>query len=378
MLAVCGVIALTPLLSRPLFALLTPMLRAFGAAGNMARRNAAHNPRRTAATATSLMIGLVLTSALTVVTVSLQDSMRWGAADGLQADYAIQLSTYEPLDPSVVDKVKQAPGVRTAAGDSKVSLRIDGTARTAEMTDGAAFPQLFRVRTVQGDLSSLEKNRVAVSEKFAKENNLKVGSTLRVGHPDGKQAGIRVGAVYAENTLLPKLVVNQKQVAPHLFRTGYQTVYVKAQQGGSRAVRDGIEKALGNSPMIRVNTQDDLFRDVNKQINQLLYLAYGLLGMSVIIAVIGVVNTMALSVFERSRECGMLRSIGLDRTGVCRMVELESLMISLLGAFLGLVLDTFLAWAAGKVAQTAFEKYTMQMPGEVTQSSSCAPWQSAY
>ncbi|MFJ9968337.1 ABC transporter permease [Streptomyces avermitilis] len=362
-LAVCGVIVLTPLLSRPLFAVLTPLLRTFGVAGKLARQNAARNPRRTAATASSLMIGLALTSALTVVTVSLQNSMQQGAADGLQADYAVQLSTYESLDPSVVSKIKQVPGVRTAAGDSKISLELDGTASTAEMTDGAAFPQLFRIKTVQGALSSLEKNRIAVSEEFAKDNGLKVGGTLKVGYPDGEQAGARVGAIYAKNSLLPKLVINQEQVAPHLFRTGYQTVYVKAEQdGGSSAVRDGIEKALGSSPMIRVNTQDDLFRDVNKQINQLLYLVYGLLGMSVVIAVIGVVNTMTLSVFERSREFGMLRAIGLDRTGVSRMVKLESLMISLLGTFLGLVMGTFLAWAAGNVAHAAFDKYTMQMP----------------
>jgi putative ABC transport system permease protein len=361
--AVCGVIVLTPMLSRPLFAALAPLVRRFGVAGKLARLNAARNPRRTAATATALMIGLALTSALTVITVSLQDSMQRGAAEGLRADYAVQMANFASLDPSVVSEIRQVPGVSTAAGDSKIRLEVDGTATTAEMTDGAALRRLFRMKTVRGDLSSLERNEIAVSEEFAEDRNLKPGSTLRIGYPDGQQASTRIGAIYAKNSLLPRLVVDQEQVAPHLFRVGYQIVYVKAEQGkADSTLQDAIEKALGDSPMIRVNTQDHLFRDVNKQINQLLYLVYGLLGMSVVIAVIGVVNTMALSVFERSRELGMLRAIGLDRPGVRRMIKLESLMISLLGALLGLVLGTFLAWGAGKVAQAAFDRYSMQVP----------------
>jgi putative ABC transport system permease protein len=114
--------------------------------------------------------------------------------------------------------------------------------------------------------------------------------------------------------------------------------------------------------VIQVSTPDDLFRDANRQLNQLLYMVYGLLGMSLVIAVFGVVNTMALSVFERSRELGMLRAIGLDRAGVKRMITLESLMISMLGAVLGLALGTFLAWAAGEVAQTVFTRYSTQLP----------------
>ncbi|MEV0277377.1 FtsX-like permease family protein [Streptomyces sp. NPDC050610] len=362
-LTVCGVIVLTPLLSRPLIAAMEPVLRTFGVAGKLARKNSVRNPRRTAATATALMIGLALTSALTVVTTSLEDSMKKAATDGLQADYAIQMANFEPLAPSVVSEVGQVPGVSAVGGDSKVSLRIDGTARTVEATDGAAFRELFAVKTVRGDLGSLEKGEIAVSEEFAADENLKPGGVLKVGYPDGKQDRVRVGAVYAKNGLLPKLIISQELVGPHLFRAGYQTVYVKAGQGGAGdAVQDGIKKALGNSPMIRVNTQDQLFRDVNKQVNQLLYMVYGLLGMSVVIAVIGVVNTMALSVFERSREFGMLRAIGLDRAGVKRMIQLETLVISLLGALLGLAMGTFLAWAGGKVAQAAFEKYSMHMP----------------
>lgn len=365
--AVCGLIMLTAALSRPLFAALAPLVRRFGAAGKLARQNAARNPRRTAATATALMIGLALTSALTVITVSLQNSIQQGAADGLRADYAVRMSNFGPVDPEVVETVREVPGVRTAAGESRVSLELDGDSTTAVMSDGAAFADVFRMEIVQGDVSALARGEIAVSEGYAEDRGLRPGDTLQVSYPDGAEETVTLGAVYADSTVLSDLVVGQELLAPHLFRLGYQTVYVDTERnsgegGDDSAVIDRIEAALGNSPVIQVSTPDDLFRDANRQLNQLLYMVYGLLGMSLVIAVFGVVNTMALSVFERSRELGMLRAIGLDRAGVKRMITLESLMISMLGAVLGLALGTFLAWAAGEVAQTVFTRYSTQLP----------------
>ena len=137
---------------------------------------------------------------------------------------------------------------------------------------------------------------------------------------------------------------------------------VKAEPGKTAGLERKIRAALGNSPLLKVRSRQQLVKDNNESVNTVLSMMYGLLGMAVVIAILGVVNTLAMSVFERTREIGMLRAIGLDRSGIRQMVRLESVTISLFGAVLGIVTGIFLAWAGGGLTTSSMQEYETVLP----------------
>jgi len=143
---------------------------------------------------------------------------------------------------------------------------------------------------------------------------------------------------------------------------GDMQVLVKTADGTSDATKDKLVKALGTNPAIKVQSKQDLSDDIAKTFTLMLNMLYGLLAMAVIVAVLGVINTLAMSVFERSQEIGMLRAIGLDRKGIKRMVRLESLVISLFGGVLGIGLGVFFGWAAGELLGTKMATYELVLP----------------
>ncbi|WP_037573934.1 ABC transporter permease [Phaeacidiphilus oryzae] len=362
-LLLVGLIVLTPLVSRPVIGFFTPLLAAFGVSGRLAKRNSLRNPRRTAATATALMIGLTLMSAMGVVTTSLKSGIASAATDGIRADYEISNGNFRPLDGSVVAAVKKVPGVQAATGQSSVPAAIGGhTVRTTAM-DTSVFTQLFNVTTVSGSISGLRSDQIAVDQKVATRNHWTQGERLPITLPDKTVKAVEVAGVYPHQTMSPDVYADNSLFKGHVFRNTVDSVTVRAAPGkaGSQ-LQSAIKAALGDSPVIQVQTKSDLLNSFDATIDRILYMVYGLLGMSVIVAVIGVVNTMAMSVFERAREIGMLRAIGLDRRRVKRMVRLESLVIAVFGALLGLSAGTFLAWACGRMITPHFSTYQMVLP----------------
>jgi putative ABC transport system permease protein len=139
-------------------------------------------------------------------------------------------------------------------------------------------------------------------------------------------------------------------------------VMVKTADGATDAVKDRLEKALGSNPAVKVQDKKDVSNEIAQMFTLMLNMVYGLLAMAVIVAVLGVINTLAMSVFERSQEIGMLRAIGLDRKGTKRMVRLESLVISLFGGVLGIGLGVFFGWAAGELLGTKMTTYELVLP----------------
>jgi putative ABC transport system permease protein len=139
-------------------------------------------------------------------------------------------------------------------------------------------------------------------------------------------------------------------------------VMVKTADGASDATKDRLEQALGSNPAIKVQDKKDISNEIASMFTLMLNMLYGLLAMAVIVAVLGVINTLAMSVFERSQEIGMLRAIGLDRKGIKRMVRLESLVISLFGGVLGIGLGVFFGWAAGELLASSMATYELVLP----------------
>ncbi|MFF5533953.1 ABC transporter permease [Streptomyces cinerochromogenes] len=360
-LLIIGVFVLTPLLSRPLIATASPVLRAFGVSGKLARQNSVRNPRRTAATASALMIGLTLITGMTVMAGSLQQSIDRMASSAIRADYVVSMANRGPLSPEVEKKLAAADGVTASSPLRNGESRIDGGTEFLTGVDGAAIGKLTDLKVTDGSFT-VGGTRVVVDEDRAEQYGWKAGSRFTAHFEDGKARRLTVAGVYEGNDMLNGIILDNKVLTPHLTDPADMQVMVKTADGASDAVKDRLEKTLGTNPAIKVQDKQDISNEIAQMFTLMLNMVYGLLGMAVIVAVLGVINTLAMSVFERAQEIGMLRAIGLDRRAVKRMVRLESLVISLFGGVLGIGLGVFFGWAAGELLGTKMPTYELVLP----------------
>ncbi|MCD0483888.1 ABC transporter permease [Streptacidiphilus sp. ASG 303] len=362
-LVLVGVFVLTPLLSRPVIALAGPLLGgAFGVSGRLARRNAVRNPRRTAATASALTVGVTLISALSVIGASVGAAVDRAVTDGMKADYMVSMANYASLSPEVARGIAKVPGVSAVSPVESVPLRLGGRSQEVSGVDAAALGELVEVRMRSGSAGALAQGRLLVRADVARERGWRTGSAVRAAYPDGSRARLVVGGVFEENALLSEAVLAGRVLDPHVRQPYVRQVLVKGADGAGPALQRALRDATGDNPLIKVEDRDGVRASFSGKIGFLLNLLYGLLAMAVLIAVLGVVNTLAMSVFERRREIGMLRAVGLDRSGVKRMVRLESLVISLFGAVLGIGLGTFLAWAVNGTLRAELDGLTTVVP----------------
>ncbi|MFF0594461.1 ABC transporter permease [Streptomyces antibioticus] len=359
-LLIIGVFILTPLLSRPLIAAAAPVLRIFGISGKLARQNSVRNPRRTAATASALMIGLTLITGMTVMAGSLQKSIDKMASAAIRADYIVSMANGNTLSPDVEEKLKATDGVTATSPLRNSPARIGGT---TEYLTGVtpAIGELTDLKVEDGTFA-VGGTKVVVDEDTAKDHGWKAGSAFTAAYEDGRKQKLTVAGVYQGNELIRGIMLDASVLAPHQEDPTDMQVMVKTSGGASDATKDRLEKALGSNPAIKVQSKQDLSDEIAQMFTLMLNMLYGLLAMAVIVAVLGVINTLAMSVFERSQEIGMLRAIGLDRRAVKRMVRLESLVISLFGGVLGIGLGVFFGWAAGELLGTRMATYELVLP----------------
>ncbi|MFE2443669.1 ABC transporter permease [Stenotrophomonas sp. NPDC087984] len=361
---VIGVFILTPLLSRPLIAAASPVLKIFGMPGKLARQNAVRNPRRTAATASALMVGLTLITGMTVIAGSMQKGINNMAADGLKSDYVVSMGGdgVRPLSPEVSKTLAKVPQVTAISPLRSSPARVAGDTETLMGVDPKAIKELVNVDFTEGSFGALGGTKVLVDDKIADENHWKVGSAFPVTYEDGSKGRLTVGGVYEGNQMVNGVMLDSATVTPHMTTVADFQVMLKTKGGATQDTQDLLKKTLGDNPAIKVQNKQDLSDEIAKAFTLMLNMLYGLLGMAVIVAVLGVINTLAMSVFERSKEIGMLRAIGLDRAGIKRMVRLESLVISLFGGVLGIGLGVFFGWAAGELIAAELPTYELVLP----------------
>ncbi|ATL83433.1 ABC transporter integral membrane protein [Streptomyces malaysiensis subsp. malaysiensis] len=361
---VIGVFVLTPLLSRPLIAAASPVLRIFGMPGKLARQNAVRNPRRTAATASALMVGLTLITGMTVIAGSIQQGINKMAADGLRSDFVVSMGggSARPLSPEVSKTLAKLPEVTSISPLRASPARIAGDSDSLTGVDPKAIRNLVNVDFTEGSFTALGGTKALIDDKIADEHGWKVGSTIPVTYEDGRKGRLTVGGVYEGNQMIRGVMVDSATVSPHMATVADFQVMLKAKGGATEANKDLLKKTLGENPAIKIQTKQDISDEIAMIFTLMLNMLYGLLAMAVIVAVLGVINTLAMSVFERSKEIGMLRAIGLDRRGIKRMVRLESLVISLFGGVLGLGLGLFFGWAAGELVATELPTYELVLP----------------
>jgi putative ABC transport system permease protein len=360
-LLIIGVFILTPLLSRPLIAAAAPVLRVFGISGKLARQNSVRNPRRTAATASALMIGLTLITGMTVMAGSLQKSIDKMASAAIRADYVVSMANGTPLSPDVEKKLRETDGVTATSPLRNAPSRIDGETEYLTGVDGSAIGELTDLEMTTGAFE-VGGSRVVVDDDTAKSHGWRTGSAFTVSYEDGEKQRLTVAGVYVGNEMIRGIMLDTATLTPHQSDPADMQVMVKTSEGASGTVKDRLEKTLGNNPAMLVQDKKDISNDIAQMFTLMLNMVYGLLAMAVIVAVLGVINTLAMSVFERSQEIGVLRAIGLDRRGVKRMVRLESLVISLFGGVLGIGLGVFFGWAAGELLASRMATYELVLP----------------
>ncbi|MFY0514665.1 ABC transporter permease [Streptomyces anulatus] len=363
--ALIGVIILIPLLSRPVIALVRPLLKKlFGVSGKLASQNAVRNPRRTGATASALAIGLTLVTGISVLGVTLGQAIDKMTTDNIKADYLISMANGGPLDQSALTALEKADGVSALSPQQAAWFEVDGGGYSASGVTPGDVEQVFSLKTVSGSLGSLKDGQVAVGSKTAKTHGWKTGDTIPVTFEDDKKGKVTVGALYEENEFLSPFVIPKALADEHSTSTRPQIreIWIKADGGATDANEKSIVDALGDNPAMSVMDRQDIRDSFGGFINTALNIMYGLLAMALLIAVLGVVNTLAMSVFERQQEIGMLRAIGLDRGRVKRMIRLEAVVISLFGAVIGVGLGVFLGWAIGQTLSADIPGYALVIP----------------
>ncbi|MGW5609678.1 ABC transporter permease [Streptomyces sp. NPDC003753] len=360
-LLVVGVFVLTPLLSRPLIAAATPVLRVFGVAGKLARQNSVRNPRRTAATASALMVGLTLITGLTVMAGSLQTAIDKMASSAIKADYVVSMANRYPLSPDVEKTLKSTEGVTATSPLRNAPSRIDGQTEYLTGVNGATIGELTDLKLDDGTFK-VGGTQVVVDDDTAASHHWTAGSRFTVSYEDGRKQQLTVTGVYQGTEMMRGIMLDNATLSLHQSDPSDMQVMVKTSGGASSSAKDRLVKALGDNPAIEVQDKKDISNSVAQVFTLMLNILYGLLAMAVIVAVLGVINTLAMSVFERAQEIGMLRAIGLDRKGIKRMVRLESLVISLFGGVLGIGLGVFFGWAAGELLGTKMATYELVLP----------------
>ncbi|CAM5249838.1 ABC transporter permease [Streptomyces avidinii] len=362
-LLVVAVIVLAPLLAVPVIGLSGLLTGRLGIAGRLARRNALRDPRRTAATASALMVSTALVAGLAVIGHSTGRALDRQAAAGLSADYVISTHTSTTgIDPAAVQRVADAPGVRTATAVSDSTLFIGGGVRHISGVDPAATASVMKLDFVSGSLKDLGPGRIAVSRTLARENGVSTGGSVnaRIGGPGQDLTPYTVVGVYEDNPTAQDALGLRGEVQRSGFDPGsVQRVLVRADGG---ATKDRLRTATGNNPLLKVQDRDELVHEAAGSLSTLLTLTYGLLALGGVIAVLGIMNTLAVSVSDRTREIGVLRAIGMDRAGIRRMIRLESLTVAAFGTLLGLATGLFGAWTVGALTNGALKDYSMALP----------------
>ncbi|WP_079405193.1 ABC transporter permease [Streptomyces sp. 3211] len=362
-LLVVAVIVLAPLLAVPVIGLSGRLTGRLGIAGRLAHRNALRDPRRTAATASALMVSTALVAGLAVIGHSTGRALDRQAAAGLSADYVISTHTSTTgIDPAAVQRVAETPGVRTATAVSDSTLFIGGGVRQISGVDPAAAASVMKLDFVSGSLKDLGPGRIALSRTLARESGVSTGGHVNAltGGPGQDLTPYTVVGVYEDNPTARDALGLRAEVGRSGFDPGsVQRVLVRAD---GAATKDRLRTATGNNPLLKVQDRDELVQEAAGSLSTLLTLTYGLLVLGGVIAVLGIMNTLAMSVSDRTREIGVLRAIGMDRTGIRRMIRLESLTVAAFGTLLGLAAGLFGAWTVGALTNGALKDYSLALP----------------
>ncbi|WP_280447582.1 ABC transporter permease [Nocardia cyriacigeorgica] len=356
-----AVLLASPALSRPVVGGLGLLLRPFGPIGAMARNNAVRNPRRTAATAFALTLGLMLVSAIGMLGASAKASVGVLVDKGVAADYVLagpQMGGPQAIGVPgpAVEAAREVPGVAEVVAIRGVGVKIGDDEEFGTSPDGP-LDRVLNYDILSGT-GTLGERDILVAEDEAAEHDLSAGQQISLTSMDKKKIPVTVAGIYRKSPLMGPLVVPPAvfdEVMPPNMRVNVLALVAAEPGADLAAMRTGLEQATvqsvfgadepGAGPgqateasLVQVQDREEFKGAQGRQINTMLAILYGLLALAVVIAILGIVNTLALSVVERRREIGMLRAVGTQRAQVRRTIYLESMLIAVFGAIVGAIL----------------------------------------
>ena len=343
-----GTIILGPVLARPVARTLgRPAAALRGITGRMARENSTRNPKRTSRTASPVLIGVALVTAVSALAVSIKGQISELFTEQFKGDFAISTQSvgFGGLSPSLADDLGKVQGVKSASGIGLIVVKIDGKGRQLTVINPKTIEGTFDIGLVDADYSDLDPNGIFLARDWSEKNDAPVGSTVKVTLADSTERTLTVRGLYVNDDLAGNRVVSREIVSGANVQYFDFGVYVSLVDGADAgAVRASLQDAVDKAGQGKLLSKQEYIDEQAGQVNQLLGLIYGLLFLSVIIAVVGIIITLLLSVFERQREIGLLRTVGMTRSQVRTTVRWESVITSLLGSVLGIVLGVGLGW----------------------------------
>ena len=347
--ALCGVvaaIAAAAFLARPVLGFLGLPLR--GAVSRLAVENGRRNPRRTAATSTALTIGIALMAALSVIASSATASVLAAVDETIGADFVVLGVGFRPFPAEVFDAAKATPGIslstyvrqtvaRPAGGAAQQNQPRSGDRTVLTGVEPESFASALNLTFTAGALAPLARGSVLVDSDLAKANGYRLGDDIRVRLAEG-ETPLRVAGIYEPAVFYRGFIVSMPTFSAVSTVEQDTAVYLNVEPGSDAAtVRADLDSRLAAYPTVTVQDQTELKNAVSSQVNSLLGFLFALLALAVVIAILGIINTLLLSVVERTREIGLIRAVGATRAQVRRMVVLESVLIALFGALVGVV-----------------------------------------
>ena len=358
-----SVLVLGPVIAKPLSRLVgLPLPAIKGVTGRLARENAMRSPRRTASTASALIIGVTLVGFITVFAASAQESISNTVSGGFQGEYIIQPANLNGnlsgLPPATTDELRAVEGVDTVAS---VAVTI-GTAKIDNATgpernasgqiagiDPADFTKVFKTTMDEGTLDPLGADQMVVDSQLAKSKDIELGSKITITTVDDKTATYEVSGISDDLAVLSlygfQFVTSDAgfaklSTAPTNFLVG-----ISLDPGTSAsAMRSELKAPIADYPTMKLQDREQFTGTLVAQIKALLNVIYGLLAVSIVIALIGIANTLSLSINERTRELGLLRAMGMSRRQLRSMVRWEAVIVALMGTGLGVILGLGLSW----------------------------------
>lgn len=341
MLAVLVGVALNAsLIGRPLLgALGAAYRRAGGAVGKLASENARRNPRRTGSTASALMVGLALVATMSILGLSAKQSTDRAIEESLTADLMVSSMTQQPFSASYGARIAGIDGVDAVAAIRAAMVRVDGQTTSVAAVDPAAIGAALDLSLDRGSLGDLGGETVALGRDFAAAEGLEVGDRFRVTFPSGEREFLVGGTYPATGVITTEVLLTLDQMEAAGYEPADSVLLIELEDDApGDQVRAALDDVVAGDPTVTLQDSAELAEQQRQVIDSLLYVVYALLALSVVIALLGVTNTLALSVIERTHEIGLMRALGLGRRQLRTMIRLESVAIAVLGASLGVVL----------------------------------------
>ena len=335
-----GVAMLAPAVARPLSSVIgRPLARLLGEPGKLGRENSMRSPRRTAQTASALMVGLALVAAMSVFGASVSRSATSSVDDAISADLIVSTASGSgQLSQSVPATASAVPGVTATTTVYRSQFEVQNTLATLTAVSTQQLADTLILRMTAGSPAALAQGELLIDSTTAKSEHLSVGDTVPVKFAESGSSALRVGGVYEANALIGSYLAGAPFFLSHFSNPSLGALLLRTN--GSGAADNAVTSALAAYPNLQVQTRAQFEQAQTAGVNQILGLVYALLGLAVLIALIGIVNTLMLSVFERTREIGLLRAVGMKRRQVRTMIRSEAVILAIFGAIIGIIIGT--------------------------------------